>query len=72
MLPVREGAVSRMVTSRVLPHLISEQFVEHWTPSFLQKIQPSARLHFPRDIRVHPLGILLRGPRQSSSPMGFE
>jgi hypothetical protein len=72
MLPVREGAVSRMVTTRVLPHLISEQLVEHGNPLILQIIQPSSHLHFPRDIRVHPFGILLKGPRRSSSPMGFE
>jgi hypothetical protein len=29
-------------------------------------------LHFSRDSRVHSLGILLRGARLSSAPMGFE
>jgi hypothetical protein len=56
----------------VLPHLISGQFIEHWKPSILQRIQPSSMLHFSRDIRVHSLRILLGGPRLSSAPMGFE
>jgi hypothetical protein len=30
----------------VLPHLISGQFIEHWKPSILQRIQPSSILHF--------------------------
>jgi len=58
--------------SRVLPHLISGQFIEHCKPSILQRIQPSSILHFLRDIRVHSLVTLLRGPRLSSAPMGFE
>ena len=56
----------------VLPHLISGQFIEHGKPSILQRVQSSSMLHFSRDIRVHSLVTLLRGPRLSSVPMGFE
>ena len=56
----------------VMPRLNCGQFIEHCKPSILQRIQPSSNLHFSRDIRVHSVGILLRGLRLSSAPMGFE
>ena len=56
----------------VVPRLKCRQFIEHCKPSFLQRIQPSSIQHFSRDIRVQSLGILLRGPRLSSAPMGVE
>ena len=56
----------------VVPRLNSGQFIEHCKPSILQRIQTSSILHFSRDIRVHSLNILLKRPRLSSAPMGFE
>jgi hypothetical protein len=56
----------------VLPHLISGQFVEHFKLSFLQGIQPAARLHFLRDIQAHSLVTLVRDPRLPSAAMGLE
>jgi hypothetical protein len=48
----------------VLPHLISGQFIEQCKPSVLQKVLSSSVPHFSRDIRLHLLVTLLRGPRR--------
>jgi hypothetical protein len=59
------------VTS-VLPHLIPGQFVEHCKLSFLQRIQPTASLHFLRDIQAHSLVTLVRDPRLPCAAMCLE
>src|SRR5712692_11740508 len=54
------------IESSLLPHSLVGQVVSRLCPSILQRIQPSLTLHFLRDIRVHSLVPLLRGPRLSS------
>jgi hypothetical protein len=69
----RKGTSGERTSSihNVLPHLTSGQS-EPCKLSILQRIQPSSIIHFSRDIGVHSLDILVRGPRLASAPMGFE
>jgi hypothetical protein len=62
--PTGENPV-RMSDARVLSHAYV------WVP-ILAPDTLFCPLHFSRDSRVHLLGILLRGARLSSAPMGFE
>ena len=56
----------------VLPRLICGQLIEHCKPSNFRGVQPSSVLQFSREIRLHSLVTLLRGPRLSYVVMGFE